>query len=255
MSDVSIPAQFDPPDSEGFRTVSFYGNEGSKVLKLSLHLERLREEFTRTASDLAHYSDNERDGLRTAAVIAAARKESSIHDPGIALATMLDLLIPKFVSEQTEKLFPELARIALQAVQDACIKFAVSGVVEMNRAPRIYGEETAEWILRDLTATIRKEFLRIKAGRPSEVRKHLEETREAVGRLVTKGVLRIADRPTQEQVAEEIGVDARSMRDWLTACDLSWEEWITASQWQNVEKGHISDEWLAACRHLESGGN
>jgi hypothetical protein len=62
---------------------------------------------------------------------------------------MLDLLIPKLVTEQTEKHFPELARIALQAVQDACVKFAITGVIEMNGAPHIYGEETADWIVRD----------------------------------------------------------------------------------------------------------
>ena len=116
MNDTSIPARFGPPDSEGFRTVSFYSSEGCEALKLSLNVEHLRQQFTMTASSLSHYSDDEQEGLRTAAVIAAARKKSSVHDPGIVLATMLDLLIPKFVTEQTEKHFPELAWMALQAV-------------------------------------------------------------------------------------------------------------------------------------------
>ena len=163
---MTNPATFRPPDSEGFRTVSFLSREGVEVLRLSLNIERIREQFTRTASNLEEYSDQEQEGLRTAAIIAAARKESSLHDPNLVLATMLELLIPKFVTEQTEKHFPELAWIALQAVQDACVKFAVSGVIEMNNAPRIYGEETADWIMRDLTEAITKGFVRVKAGRP-----------------------------------------------------------------------------------------
>jgi len=255
MIDKSIPAKFGAPDSEGFRTVSFYSREGSEVLKLSLHIERFHQQLTRTPSSLEEYSDDEQEGLKAAAVISAARKESSVHDPNLVLAGMLDLLIPKFVTEQTEKHFPELAWMALQAVQDACVKFAITGVIEINGAPRIYGEETADWILRDLTKIIREGFLRIKAGRPAEVRKHLKRTREAIGRLVTKKVLCAGERPTQEQVAEEIEVDPRSVRDWLRTCKLSWDEWITASQWESVEKAEIPDEWLTACRQSESAGN
>lgn len=252
MIDKSIPAKFEAPDSEGFRTVSFYSREGSEVLKLSLHIERFHQQLTTTPSSLEEYSDDEQDGLRTAAVIAAARRESSVHDPSIVLAIMLDLLIPKFVTEQTEKLFPELAWIALQAVQDACVKFAVSGVVEMNNAPRIYGEETAGWILRDLTATIRNGFLRIRAGRPAEVRQRLEDTREALKRIKRKKKLRQGKKPTQQQVAEELGIGVRTLRDWPHACKLTWDEWVTASQWESIEKAVIPDEWITACRQSES---
>src|SRR6266511_979320 len=156
---------------------------------------------------LKHGGSSEPDNLAYACALCNRAKGSDVGSIS-TVGKFTRFFNPR--SDRTEKLFPELARIALQAVQDACVKFAVSGVVEMNRAPRIYGEETAEWILRDLTATSRKEFLRIKPGRRAEVRKHLEETREAVGRLVTKGVLRIGDRPTQEQVAEEIGVELKN---------------------------------------------
>jgi len=244
-------SEFGPIDSDGFRTVSFYATEGGEALRVSLHIGRLRQQFAGTASNLDHYSADEQEGLRTAAVIAASRKGSSVHDPGIVLATMLDLLIPKFVTEQTEKLFPELARIALQAVQDACVKFAVSGVVEMNNAPRIYGEETADWILRDLTATIRKGFLRIRAGRPAEVRQQLEDTREALERIKRKKRLRDGRKPTQQQVAEELGIGVRALRDWPQARKLSWDEWVTASQLVCIEKADIPAEWLEACRQSE----
>src|SRR5258705_13489536 len=100
-----IPAKFGPRDAEGFRTVSFYSRDGAEVLRLGLHIKRFHQQLTRAPSNLEEYSDDEQDGLRTAAIIAAARKESSVHDPSLLLATMLDLLIPKFVTEQTEKLF------------------------------------------------------------------------------------------------------------------------------------------------------
>lgn len=247
MNDTSIPARFGPSDSEGFRTVSFYSSDGAEVLRLGLHIERFNQQLTRTASNLEQYSEDEQEGLKTAAVISAARKQSSVHDPNLALAGMLDLLIPKFVTEQTEKHFPELAWMALQAVQDACVKFAITGVVEMNGAPRIYGEETANWILRDLTKIIREGFLRIKAGRPAEVRQQLEDTREALRRVKEKKSLPPGNKPTQQQVAEELRIDVRTLRDWPRACKLTWDEWVTASQWKCIEKAEIPGEWLEAC--------
>ena len=246
------PAKFGPPDPEGFRTVSFFSRDGAEVLRLGLNIERFNQHWTRTSSNLDQYSDDEQEGLRTAAVLAAARKASSVHDPGILLATMLNLLIPKFVSEQTEKLFPELAWRALQAVQDACVKFAITGVIEMNGAPRIYGEETADWILRDLTKIIREGFLRIRAGRPAEVRQQLEDTREALKRIKKSKKLRDGRKPTQQQVADELKIDVRALRNWPRACKLTWDEWVTASQWERIEKAEIPDEWLTACRRSES---
>ena len=198
MSGNSKLLEFSPTDSEGFRTVSFYSREGSEVLRLSLHIERFRQHFTRTA-DLKGYSDDEQEGLRTAAVIAAARKESSLHDPDLVLAGILDLLIPKFVTEQTEKHFPTLAWIALQAVSDACVKYGIRGVVESMHAPRIYGEEAADLITRRLTETIKAEFLGVEAGRPAEVRQQLEDTREALKRIKEKKKLRVGKKPTQQQ--------------------------------------------------------
>ena len=122
----------------------------------------------------------------------------------------------------------------------------------MNHAPRIYGEETADWIMRDLTETIRKEFLRVRAGRPAEIQKHLQETREAVSRLLKNGTLSPGLRPTQAQVAEEIGVSERSIRGWLRSCKLTWEEWLTASQWDSVEKADLPHDWLVAFKELET---
>ena len=61
------PAKFGPPDPEGFRTVSFYGNDSAEVLRLGLNIEYLKQHLTRTV-DLKQYSDYEQNGLRTAAV-------------------------------------------------------------------------------------------------------------------------------------------------------------------------------------------
>jgi len=252
MREGFTPARFGPPDPEGFRAVSFYGADGAEVLRLSLHMERFHQQLTSSASNLEQYSNDEQEGLRTAAVLAAARKKSSLHDPDLVLAAILDLLIPKFVTDQTEEHFPTLAWIALQAVSDACVKYAISGVVESMHAPRIYDAEAADLVLRPLTETIRKEFLRIKAGRPAEVRKHMEETREAVRQLVEKGELRAGDRPTEEQLAEKIGIDERLLRNWPGTCNLTWDEWLTASQYKNVQKAEVPYEWLTACSQLEN---
>jgi hypothetical protein len=72
MSNRSHPAAFGPEDSDGFRTVSFYGREGAEVLRLSLNIECLRHEFTETASDIQQYSSEDlgpqtiRPGVRPA---------------------------------------------------------------------------------------------------------------------------------------------------------------------------------------------
>lgn len=251
MADTFVPAMFGPPDLEGFRTVSFYGGEGSEILRLSLHIERFRQHFTRTA-DLKEYSDAEQEGLSTASVIAAARKQSSLHDPDLVLAGILDLLIPKFVTEQTEKHFPTLAWIALQTVSDACVKYGIRGVLESMQAPRIYGEEAAELITRTLTETIRTEFLGIEAGRPAKVRQQLADTREALKRIREKKKLGQGKKPTQQQVAEELGIGVRALRNWPRTCNLTWDECVTASQWKRVEKAEIPAEWLTAVRRFEN---
>jgi DNA-directed RNA polymerase specialized sigma subunit len=120
----------------------------------------------------------------------------------------------------------------------------------MNGAPRIYGEETADWLLRDLTKIIREGFLRIKAGRPTEVRQQLEDTREALKRIKERKKLGFGKKPTQQQVAEELKVAVRTLRDWPRACNLTWDEWLIASKWENVHKGDIPHDWLTACRKL-----
>jgi len=247
--DPNLP-EFGPTDSEGFRTVSFFDTEGSEVLKVSLNIECLRQQVRRTASNLDHYSADEQEGLRTAAVIAAARKDSSLHDPNLALAAILDLFIPKFVTEQTEKHFPPLAWIALQTVSDACVKYGIRGVVESMHAPRIYGEQAADLITRPLTETIRTEFLGIEAGRPAEVRQQLADTREALVRIYEKKKLRAGKKPTQQQVADVLKITVRALREWPRACNLTWEEWLIASESENVHKADIPHDLLTACRKL-----
>jgi hypothetical protein len=221
-------------------------------LRLGLHIERLKQHLIRTA-DLKGYSDYEQDGLRTAATIAAAHEESSLQDPNLVLAVILDLLIPKFVTKQTEKHFPTLAWIALQAVSDACVKFGIRGVVESMNAPRIYGEDAADLITRTLTETIRTEFLGVEAGRPAEVRQKLEDTREALKRIKEKKKLGAGKKPTQQLVAEELGIGVRALRNWPRTCNLTWDEWVNASQWERVEKAEVPDEWLTAARRFENG--
>ena len=85
MTDTSNPAESGLPDSEGFRAVSFYCADGAEVLRLSLHIERFHQQLTICVSNLEQYSEDEQEGLRTAAVLAAARKKSSLRDPNLVL--------------------------------------------------------------------------------------------------------------------------------------------------------------------------
>ena len=241
---------FGPTDSEGFRSFSLFTEHGVEIMKVSLHLERFEREFTRTASQLEQYSEAEIKGLKGAAVLAAARQDSAIHDPSIALTAMLDLLIPRFVAEQTEKHFPNLTRIAMDTVSEACVSYAINGVVESNGAPPIYDAEKANRLTRPLTNMIRKEFLRVKAGRPSELQDYLSQTREALRRLKQRRI-----EPTLEEVAHEIGVTTTAIRGWLTHYKLTWEEWLTATQWEKIEKTTLPEDWVAHVNKLRGEEN
>src|SRR5262249_42220637 len=120
VSDTFFPSkkgEFGPPDSEGFRNFSLFSEQGVELLRVGLNITRFEEEFNRTSSSLERYSEAEIRGLRGVAALLAARRKS---DPAVELAILLDLLIPTLVPEQTEKLFPTLALMALDAVSEAC---------------------------------------------------------------------------------------------------------------------------------------
>jgi len=211
-------AEFGAIDSEGFRTFSMTLEDGSEIARVSLHIDRISKKFP-------DYTNDEKNALLTAASIAAARNDSCLNDPQTVLTTIVQRLLPTLVAEQLQTYFPKLAKEALEVVTNACLKFALGGVVEMNGGPRVYDKETAEALLSPLTKTIAKEFLRVRAGRPAETWQRLLRTAEAVGRLKVA-----SEATTREKVAEVLEVDAGTIGDWYPHLNCTWEEWVRASE-------------------------
>jgi len=234
MNHDELP-KFGPPDAEGFRTVSFYDPEGAELTKISLHLERERRYCAKTSTDLdGQYSRKEQESLRAAATLLAAQKEAPEYDPERALAFILELM-PQFIVANLEKHFPPFAHLALQAAKDACVKYTLNGLVQTWQGPRVYDDHDVDIILADLRKAVR-EFLSIDVGRPVETLDHLRRTREALKNLDDRKHLRASGKnPTQQQVAEELGIDARALRVWARSCGLSWSEWLRACGWDRKE--------------------
>jgi hypothetical protein len=228
--DLKLP-EFGPIDSEGFRSVCFVNDEGTEVLRLSLHMERYAERYTRAASNPSDYTANELNCLRTAAAIAAARHGSI--PVTVALEVMLQFLIPESVTRQIEAHFPALAREALNAVNLACAKYAIRGIVQSNHVSPIYDDTDASLLLDRLSEAIRKGFLGIKAGRQAEVQMQLADTSEAIRRLMADGSLRGGETPTQKQVADVLKTKQgeRTLRTWAHGCELTWEQFVRASEY------------------------
>jgi hypothetical protein len=227
MSEKPVVVNFGPLDSEGFRSFSMHDKDGSEIIKVSLHIDRL----IKTAPD---FTKDEQEGLRTAAAIAAARDDSPLTDPHKTLAVILHPLLPTLIGQQLETLFPRLAWEAIEMVTNACIKFAISGVVEMNGAPRIYNKEAVGFLVSPLIETVTKEFLRLRAGRPAETWQRLLRTAEAVDKLQNVN--------GKEKVAETMNIDVSTLKSWHQneALSLSWEEWLRASEMAGEIKNNFS---------------
>jgi hypothetical protein len=70
--DLDLP-EFGPADDEGFRTFSLY-TRGMETLRVSIHIERFRDDLVRTAADISAYSKEELRGLQTAAALLSGKE-------------------------------------------------------------------------------------------------------------------------------------------------------------------------------------
>jgi hypothetical protein len=118
------------------------------------------------------------------------------------------------------------------------VKKGLNKAVKHFGAPRIYDESAIDLLLDDLKKAVNV-FLMIEKGRPAETFEQLEDTREALKRIDEREHLRLAGKtPTQQQVADEIGREPRTLRTWLETCGASWHEWLGACGWDTPAEGN-----------------
>jgi hypothetical protein len=193
-SETDLP-KFGTEDANGFRSFSFYTDRGEST-RISVNFSVLREYLTRTAGDLSLYSDDEQKTLKTAAKLLAARApEELVAREQLDTTQLIDLTLTNMLestSELTlrsiETWYPPLAKLALQAVSDACVKKALNIVSQGMGAPIITTKKSVEIILNDFCEAVRV-FLN-KAGRPPEVEELIQDVQEAVQRLELKNPAR-----------------------------------------------------------------
>lgn len=218
------------PDAEGFQTFSFYTTDIGETLRVSFNPGRHREYLAKTGSDTDLYHSTEFERLRTAAAIIAAHDDFPAHDPKGALAAIINL-VPKYAAQNLETYFPSLALLALQLANDICLKHTLNRVVQSMRAPRIYDEAMLDLLFEELMQ-VSKGLLEIGAGRPVETGEYLKRVRNALKRLDRREHLRgQGKRPTQQQVADELEIEPRTLRKWRASCGLSWNEFLRACGW------------------------
>lgn len=219
--------KFGPIDADGFSTVSYY-IDGAEALKVSVNLDRYRNHLAKTANNLENYSADEQESLRTGATIIAAREEAPTHDPESTLETIL-AASSSHIAESLVRYFPLLAFEALKVASNTCVKHTLNQMAQAMRAPRIYKEEFADALIKELRSDVQG-LLEIGAGRPAETAQRFRETRKALAALNNS-------EPTQEKLSEELNIDPRTLRTWLEGVDLTYKEWLRACS---------SDEAVAA---------
>lgn len=233
MSDNADSPRFGEMDSEGFRAFTICDNDGAAVIKIFLHVDRFRD-------GLNEYSQEELDGLRSAAALAAARDVSPLKDAHPSSDVSLALYLPfvsTLIGQQIEKHFPALAMRALDIVAHACTKFAITSAVEMYNGPRIYSKEDAELLIQPFADYLKEGFLRVRAGRPSLLLEQLRGTQETLERLDRENSkpghnwspqeVALAFRPTD---AENPTIQPSTISGWLRETKVNWEEWSRAAR-------------------------
>jgi hypothetical protein len=167
--------------------------------------------------------------LKLAARIIASRDDFPENDRDGALAAIF-ALTPEFGGKAIEDYFPSLMVFAVTVAGDLCVKYMVNQMVQSMRAPKIYDESMIRWLFKEFV-DVATDFLEISVGRPSEIDDHIKAVEKALASLENKGQLKTGQRPTQEQVACELSIDARSLRKWADGCGLSWNEFLRACGW------------------------
>jgi hypothetical protein len=236
MSPNSDWPEFGPEDAEGFRTFSLY-TDTHEHIRISVSLSTIQEYTNRTAVDFTQYSPREQESLKAAAALLAAKFPGKLSPDDMSRAEAVNMALTnllesaaKFTTLAFEKWFPGLATIALQVASDACVKKTLNNVAESFKVPPVTTEKSVELLLGDLNGAI-KMFLG-KKGRRRETAKLLQDMQAAIKRLK----LQPGEQPTQEQVAESMGVDSRALRKNMTAHGVkTWNELLLACEyWEEL---------------------
>ena len=180
--DKWIPPNVGPPDEEGFRTFSLYAPDGAEIIRVSFNLDRQREGLANTANEEEFYNRAERNRLKLASRIVAARDAFPGHNEDEALAILLLRLSPDMIAETLKDYFPSFALLGIRAASDVCVKRALNKAVQRAGAPRMYDDQILRKMLRHFESAA-TEFLEISRGRPLETEKHLKKTKQALEKL------------------------------------------------------------------------
>jgi hypothetical protein len=224
--------QFEAEDANGFRSFSLF-TDRHEYFRVSVRMSAIEEFGTRTARDFDNYSPLEQESFKAAAALLSAKVPGHVNTAEMtrleivtsALVNLLDSAA-RFTPVAFENWFPGLVVIAMQVVSDACVKKTLNNVADAFNVPLVTDEASVDTILADLNSGIRK-FLR-KPGRRRETPKLLDEMHSAVMRLR----LKTSEKPTQEKVAQTIGIDARTLRKNMTSCGIkSWDEMLLACEY------------------------
>lgn len=218
-----------PPDADGFRTFSLYTDTG-EIFRVSFNVERQRDYLNRPISPYDEYSPGEQNRLEQAAQVAIARGEIPRNDllgPEEAAIELLHEKANETALRLIEQWFPALAAEALRVATNACVKRALNQVVTEYGAPRIYDEAAFERLSGDFKTAIKEEMV-IKRGHPPEGPERVVKIRQVLQQLSEKGNAR----PTQAEVAVEIRIEARRLRDWLSSSGVSWRQLLSDYKWQ-----------------------
>jgi hypothetical protein len=235
-----IPPDVGPDDAEGFRRFSLYGPQGEETIRVSFNLKRQLEWLANTSRQEELYSQEERDRLKLAARIVAARDAFPGHNEHEALTTLLEVS-PHFIAQSLEKYFPSFVVLGMKAASDVCVKHALNLTVQSTGAHRMYDDRMIQEIFR-VFENAATNFLQIQPGRPVETEQHLTETKPALEQLESKGQIQRGKKlPTQELVSSKLGISSRSLRQWCTACRLKWHEFLRACGWP-VDRKEITEE-------------
>lgn len=234
-----IPPDVAPEDDEGFRTFSLFGPV-AETTRVSFNLKQHLEWLANTSKEEGLYSQEERNRLRLAARLVAARDAFHGHNEAEALTTLLEIS-PHFIAQSLERYFPSLVVLGIRAASDVCVKHALNLTVQSTGAPRMYDDLMVREILREFES-VAVNFLQIHSGRPVETEQHLAETKQALEQLELKGKIQRGKKlPTQELVASKLGINSRSLRQWCKACRLKWHEFLRACGWP-VDRKEITQE-------------
>lgn len=223
---LNSQSKLGPKNKQRFQTISFRLPGIGRILRVSINLEKERQWLAAATTDRGKYSPGELDGLRTAATIIAAKDsfQSDGSNPEQILDAMLQIT-PDHMIRSTEECFSPLTALALQMVSDVCVKRGISKVASSMGAPPVYDEEVVDGLIDQFRSAV-KGYLGVPpTGRPVETKLRLLETAGALKRLAIA-----RKKPTQELIAEELGIEPRSLRDWPKSCGLNWNEFLRASR-------------------------